>query len=49
VLVCSEGNNPRKLAKTGKRETVFTVVANIWSLALDGTEIPLKASQDSQL
>lgn len=49
MLVCSAGGNPRKLVKAEKRGTIFTVVVNIWSLALDGTEIRLKAVQHSQL
>lgn len=48
-MCCSEGGNPRKLVKAEKRGSIFTVVVNVWSLALDGTEIPLKVAQHSQL
>lgn len=41
---CLFRGNPRKLVKAEKRGTIFTVVVNIWSLVLDGTEIPLKSS-----
>lgn len=48
VLDCSEGGNPRNLVTAEKKELYFTVVVNTWSLALDGTEIPLKAAQHFQ-